>query len=500
MQAVILHSTFSYEQFNHRCVYEYYVPGKHQYRPGGINRNDSIPGLNVSGWCNTMRYVYTTLLISVITIQYVTGAEWNPTNEFSGGTASCDGYYAGQPAANAFDGNASSWWGNYPSALPHWVQVDIGEAKQIRKWTVNPYTDAQGGSINSYTIGGSSDGTNFTTLVSGSCGNNGDPVTVSNTTATSYQHYRLTISSNYRSDNWGICEEFEGYTFLTPEEEGGGTNGTGTGTVYCAWTTNAIMVVTQKLSEAVTVLIVVTGQLENVQSEMTRLLESEGIYDLRNRQNIIIGEAGKLLTAIERDLWSPGSGRGAAEILEEMTINIEAIHQGFFGGQGFGFGWITNGLEGEKLRVDANITNEFLTVEMIAWQWTYLTNWMSGTTNNYVVPTDELETNDTAQADLDNVTNTLGTYIDEIGTATNELSEIDYDYMSFIAIQMPSIDQISEFQIPVPDMAQYFFNGTNIVVDLADYDIIPAFRIFELFLLYGFALVCAIKIVRNGIA
>jgi hypothetical protein len=126
----------------------------------------------------------------------------------------------------AVDGNASSYWESANGSFPQWLQVDLGSALSIGKVVLKlPPSTAWGARTQTLSVQGSTNGTSFTTLASGTYTfdpNNGNN-TVTITFAASTQRYvRINITAN---SGWaaGQVSELEVY----PAAGGGGGGGGG---------------------------------------------------------------------------------------------------------------------------------------------------------------------------------------------------------------------------------------------------------------------------------
>jgi P pilus assembly chaperone PapD len=114
--------------------------------------------------------------------------------------ATASGYTQSYVPSNAVDGNTSSYWESTDNAFPQWFQVDLGSAVSISRIVMDlPPSSAWGARTQTITIQGSTDGTNYTTLV-GSAGYTFDPssgntVTVTFNAAT-VRYLKLTFTAN----------------------------------------------------------------------------------------------------------------------------------------------------------------------------------------------------------------------------------------------------------------------------------------------------------------
>lgn len=130
----------------------------------------------------------------------------------TGGTSLASSTYPGQPVANAFDGNASSFWNsnNTPTnAAPEWLRYQFASAVDVRSFTVQTRNDSffyQGPS--SFALQGSNDGTAWTTL--GNYGaawtSAGQTITFNNISRALGPAYRLLITASQDGSAPSIAE------------------------------------------------------------------------------------------------------------------------------------------------------------------------------------------------------------------------------------------------------------------------------------------------------
>ena len=128
-----------------------------------------------------------------------TGVSTN-TNLALNQPTSASGYTQSYVPGNAVDGNTSSYWESADNAFPQWFQVDLGSATSVSRIVLDlPPSSAWGTRTQTITIQGSTDGTNYTTLV-GSQGYTFDPSTGNTVTATftssSVRYVKLTFTAN----------------------------------------------------------------------------------------------------------------------------------------------------------------------------------------------------------------------------------------------------------------------------------------------------------------
>jgi hypothetical protein len=129
------------------------------------------------------------------------------TNAPSGNTdlalhqpTSASGSQSGFPSSNAVDGDPNTYWESANNAFPQWFQVDLGSSKSIGSLTMTlPPSSSWGTRTQTITIQGSTDGSNFSTLV-GSAGYTFNPSSGNNVSvtlpSTTTRYVRLTFSAN----------------------------------------------------------------------------------------------------------------------------------------------------------------------------------------------------------------------------------------------------------------------------------------------------------------
>jgi hypothetical protein len=118
-------------------------------------------------------------------------------------------------SANAVDGNTGSYWESANNAFPQWLQADLGTATSVARIVLFlPPPSAWNARTQTLSVLGSTDGTNFTTVV-GSAGYTFDPATGNTATitfaATTTRYLRLNFTAN---TGWpaGQVSEFQVYT------------------------------------------------------------------------------------------------------------------------------------------------------------------------------------------------------------------------------------------------------------------------------------------------
>jgi F5/8 type C domain/Pectate lyase superfamily protein/Abnormal spindle-like microcephaly-assoc'd, ASPM-SPD-2-Hydin len=103
-------------------------------------------------------------------------------------------------AANAVDGDTSSYWESTDNAFPQWLQVDLGSSVSVSRIVLDlPPSTAWGTRTQTITVQGSADGTSYTTLAA-SAAYTFNPATGNTATVTfpasSARYLKLTFTAN----------------------------------------------------------------------------------------------------------------------------------------------------------------------------------------------------------------------------------------------------------------------------------------------------------------
>ncbi|MFD7921347.1 discoidin domain-containing protein, partial [Streptomyces sp. NPDC059740] len=134
------------------------------------------------------------------------------TNLAAGRTATASSYTDVYPAPNATDGNAATYWESRNGAFPQWLQVDLGTAVAVNRFTLRLPSSWEPRS-QTLKVQGSTNGTAFTDLVASASYDwnsaNGNAVTLSTDTATT-RYVRVTFTAN-SVQNGGQLSELEVY-------------------------------------------------------------------------------------------------------------------------------------------------------------------------------------------------------------------------------------------------------------------------------------------------
>ncbi len=103
-------------------------------------------------------------------------------------------------ASNANDGNQGTYWESANNAFPQWLQVDLGTSQAINKIVLKLPTGSWGARTETLSVSGSTDNSNFTTIVA-SAGYNFDGtsnVVTINFGATTTRYVRLNGHRQHR--------------------------------------------------------------------------------------------------------------------------------------------------------------------------------------------------------------------------------------------------------------------------------------------------------------
>ncbi len=145
------------------------------------------------------------------------------TNIAAGQPASASSVNGSYVASNLTDADASTYWESANGSFPQWAQVDLGQNYSINKLILRlPPSTAWGARTQTLSVLGSTDGSNFSTLV-GSAGYTFDPNANNNTVtitfgASTARYVRVNITAN---TGWpaGQLSDFEVFP------SGGGSSG-----------------------------------------------------------------------------------------------------------------------------------------------------------------------------------------------------------------------------------------------------------------------------------
>jgi hypothetical protein len=129
-----------------------------------------------------------------------TGTAAANTNLALNQPATSSGYTQAYAPGNAVDGDTNSYWESTDNAFPQWFQVDLGAAHSVGRIVMDlPPSSSWGTRTQTITIQGSTDGSNYTTLV-GSANYTFNPSTANTVTVTftaaSVRYLKLTFTAN----------------------------------------------------------------------------------------------------------------------------------------------------------------------------------------------------------------------------------------------------------------------------------------------------------------
>ncbi len=153
-------------------------------------------------------------------------------NLAQGRPATASSYTQNLVPANAVDGDASTYWESANGAFPQTFTVDLGSAQAVGELVLDlPPSSSWGARTQTLSVSGSTDGSNYSTLV-GSAGYTFDPstgntVTVTLPSSTSTRYLRLNFTAN---TGWAAAQLSELQAFApSGGNSGGGGNGGGNG-------------------------------------------------------------------------------------------------------------------------------------------------------------------------------------------------------------------------------------------------------------------------------
>ncbi|TVZ07486.1 choice-of-anchor D domain-containing protein [Trebonia kvetii] len=163
---------------------------------------------------------------SPVTVALTGSGIGSTTNIAAGQPASASSANSPYVAANITDADPSTYWESANGSFPQWAQVDLGQSYSIGKITLRlPPSTAWGARTQTLSVLGSTDGSNFSTIV-GSAGYTFDPNANNNTVtitsnATTARYVRVNITAN---TGWpaGQLSDFA----VFPASGGGGSSAT----------------------------------------------------------------------------------------------------------------------------------------------------------------------------------------------------------------------------------------------------------------------------------
>jgi hypothetical protein len=131
-------------------------------------------------------------------------------------TVTASDEHAEHPASHAVDGNRNSYWDSTPEEVPAWVQVDLGEEKEVEKLTIH-FWDGDSRTY-TYYVEGSTDGADWSEIVSSNTVHG--VVTHVFDPAISVRHARLTVTANSSAtSDYAHVREIALYGGPAPEQE-----------------------------------------------------------------------------------------------------------------------------------------------------------------------------------------------------------------------------------------------------------------------------------------
>ena len=146
---------------------------------------------------------------------------YGTTDRCTGGTPSADSVVtAGYEASKGCDDNAGTSWSSTDTAFPHWWKYDCGAGVswKISKFTASAYLGVSGYRMKNFTILGSNDDTNWTTIYTGLMANSAGVQTFTFTNTTAYRYFKVNCTDSYdtASGNQISVYEFEMFEGIYP--------------------------------------------------------------------------------------------------------------------------------------------------------------------------------------------------------------------------------------------------------------------------------------------
>ena len=102
------------------------------------------------------------------------------------------------PAANAIDKNSGTRWESYHALDPSWLTLDLGSAKTLNSMAIG----WEAANAANYTVQGSNDNTNWSTLATRTGGTFGERTDTLNI-AGSYRYLRIHATARSAGNQWG---------------------------------------------------------------------------------------------------------------------------------------------------------------------------------------------------------------------------------------------------------------------------------------------------------
>lgn len=119
----------------------------------------------------------------------------------TGGTASADSEFgAGYEAAKACDDNAATKWVSTVTAFPHFWKYDFVVSYIIRQLTIKSPMGTGGIYLKDFTLQGSINNADWTTVYTGQMANNENVQTFTFDNSNSYRYYKINGTSMWNAD------------------------------------------------------------------------------------------------------------------------------------------------------------------------------------------------------------------------------------------------------------------------------------------------------------
>lgn len=150
----------------------------------------------VQGKRSPVRRILIGVLVAVVVAVGLVPAATAAVTANLGKTLSSSSSNGGFPSTNAGDGNQNTYWESSNNAFPQWIQADLGSTTDVNQITLK-LPNGWGARTQTLSIQGSTNGTTFGTIVTGTAYNfTGTNVVTIDLATTAARYVRLNITAN----------------------------------------------------------------------------------------------------------------------------------------------------------------------------------------------------------------------------------------------------------------------------------------------------------------